>query len=150
MSAEEVGEIAPSVSNVNTRRTVEGRQARGKAPDIPIHERKNWLIHVHYIKKDFETCKVLIKELLTETGETCEYAIYVFGLISRQEGNVQLSLELFQKAVQLNPRNPENMKQMARSLFLLGRHKAALEAYSETQKLLPNDWVMPVYSAHQQ
>ena len=30
MSAQEVGEIAPSVSNVNTRRTVEGRQARGK------------------------------------------------------------------------------------------------------------------------
>ena len=28
------------------------------APDIPIHERKNWLIHLHYVRKDFETCKV--------------------------------------------------------------------------------------------
>lgn len=27
-------------------------------PDIPIHERKNWLIHLHYVRKDFETCKV--------------------------------------------------------------------------------------------
>ncbi len=28
------------------------------APEIPLFERKNWLIHLHYIRKDFETCKV--------------------------------------------------------------------------------------------
>jgi len=28
------------------------------APDIPIFERKNWLLHLHYVRKDFEACKV--------------------------------------------------------------------------------------------
>eukprot|EP00063_Salmo_salar_P008340 XP_013983175.1 PREDICTED: Bardet-Biedl syndrome 4 protein homolog isoform X2 [Salmo salar] len=29
-----------------------------KAPELPILERRNWLIHLHYIRKDYETCKV--------------------------------------------------------------------------------------------
>ena len=92
----------------------------------------------------FGTCvhlQVLIRELLAETDEACEYAIYVLGLIARQEGNVTFSLELFQKAMQLNPNSAENKKQLARSLFLLGKHKAALEAYTDTLTLSPNDWV---------
>ena len=28
------------------------------APEIPLFERQNWLIHLLYIRKDFETCKV--------------------------------------------------------------------------------------------
>lgn len=84
---------------------------------------------------------MLIRELLAETDETCEYALYVLGLIARQEGNVAFSLELFQKAMQLNPNSAENRKQLARSLFLLGKHKAALEAYTDTLSLSPNDWV---------
>lgn len=28
------------------------------APELPILERRNWLIHLHYIRKDYETCKV--------------------------------------------------------------------------------------------
>lgn len=28
------------------------------APELPILERRNWLIHLHYIRKDYDTCKV--------------------------------------------------------------------------------------------
>lgn len=28
------------------------------APELPIVERRNWLIHQHYIHKEYETCKV--------------------------------------------------------------------------------------------
>lgn len=28
------------------------------APELPIVERRNWLIHQHYILKDYDTCKV--------------------------------------------------------------------------------------------
>ena len=28
------------------------------APEIPLFDRQNWLIHLLYIRKDFETCKV--------------------------------------------------------------------------------------------
>ena len=59
----------------------------------------------------------------------CEYANYVQGLILRQEGKIQESLEQFQVCNILNPNSADNIKQMARSLFLLGRHKLAVEAY---------------------
>jgi Bardet-Biedl syndrome 4 protein len=119
----------------------EGRIVRGTRPhDIAVHERKNWLIHLHYIRKDFETCKVLIGELLEETEGMCEYAIYVLGLIKRQEGEISDSLELFQRAVSLNPSSAAAVKQVARSLFLLGKHKAALETYSEALTLSPQEW----------
>lgn len=72
-------EPEPSETSLSsgTRKGIEGRVVRGtkgmgvlykelppphcvSAPDIPIFERKNWLIHLHYIRKDFETCKVLL------------------------------------------------------------------------------------------
>uniref|UniRef100_A0A2I3GLR0 Uncharacterized protein n=1 Tax=Nomascus leucogenys TaxID=61853 RepID=A0A2I3GLR0_NOMLE len=48
-----------------------------KAPEFPILEKQNWLIHLHYIQKDYEACKAVIKEQLQETQGLCEYAIYV-------------------------------------------------------------------------
>uniref|UniRef100_A0A6Q2Y7G5 BBSome complex member BBS4 n=1 Tax=Esox lucius TaxID=8010 RepID=A0A6Q2Y7G5_ESOLU len=109
-------------------------------PELPIPERKNWLIHLHYIRKDYETCKDIIKEQLQETRGMCEYAIYVQALILRLEGQIQQSLELFQSCAILNPANPDNLKQVARSLFLLGKHKAAIEVYHEAGKLNDEDW----------
>ncbi|XP_013857041.1 BBSome complex member BBS4 [Austrofundulus limnaeus] len=111
-----------------------------KAPELPIVERRNWLIHQHYLHKDYETCKVIIKEQLQETSGMCEYAIYVQALILRLEGKIQQSLELFQSCAILNPNSSDNLKQVARSLFLLGKHKAAIEIYHEAAKLNEKDW----------
>ncbi|MGH0115363.1 UNVERIFIED_CONTAM: hypothetical protein FKN15_006791 [Acipenser sinensis] len=110
------------------------------APVLPIFERRNWLIHLHYIRKDYETCKAIIKEQLQESQGMCEYAVYVQALIFRLEGKIQESLELFQTCAILNPHSPDNLKQVARSLFLLGKHKAAIEVYNEAIKLNQNDW----------
>uniref|UniRef100_A0AAQ5Y0L8 BBSome complex member BBS4 n=1 Tax=Amphiprion ocellaris TaxID=80972 RepID=A0AAQ5Y0L8_AMPOC len=110
------------------------------APELPIVERRNWLIHQHYIRKDYETCKVIIKEQLQETNGMCEYAIYVQALILRLEGKIQQSLELFQSCAILNPSSTDNLKQVARSLFLLGKHKAAIEFYHEAARLNEKDW----------
>ncbi|XP_016110908.1 Bardet-Biedl syndrome 4 protein-like [Sinocyclocheilus grahami] len=112
-----------------------------KAPDLPILERRNWLIHLHYIRKDYETCKAIIKEQLHETQGMCEYAVYVQALIMRLEGKIQQSLELFQSCAILNPKSSDNLKQVARSLFLLGKHKAAIEVYNEAARLNQKDWV---------
>nr|KAF6483256.1 Bardet-Biedl syndrome 4 [Rousettus aegyptiacus] len=111
-----------------------------KAPEFPILEKQNWLIHLHYIRKDYEACKVVIKEQLQETQGLCEYAIYVQALIFRLEGNIQESLELFQTCAILSPQCADNLKQVARSLFLLGKHKAATEVYNEAAKLNQKDW----------
>lgn len=113
---------------------------RGKAPELPVYERKNWLIHLHFIRKEFDFCKSLITEQLKETQGMCEYALYVQALILRQEGQIQESLDLFQRTVQINPQSADNLKQVARSLFLLARHKAALEVYNEAAKLSSKDW----------
>ncbi|KAF3832921.1 hypothetical protein F7725_026586 [Dissostichus mawsoni] len=111
-----------------------------KAPELPIVERRNWLIHQHYIRKDYDTCKAIIKEQLQETNGMCEYAIYVQALILRLEGKIQPSLELFQSCAILNPSSTDNLKQVARSLFLLGKHKAAIEFYHEAARLNEKDW----------
>ncbi|XP_047395130.1 Bardet-Biedl syndrome 4 protein isoform X1 [Sciurus carolinensis] len=127
--------------------TVESQKPRQKkvvicslVPDFPILEKQNWLIHLHYIQKDYEACKAIIKEQLQETQGLCEYAIYVQALIFRLEGNIQESLELFQTCAILNPQCADNLKQVARSLFLLGKHKAATEVYNEAAKLNQKDW----------
>nr|XP_033776182.1 Bardet-Biedl syndrome 4 protein isoform X3 [Geotrypetes seraphini] len=110
------------------------------APELPILERRNWLIHLHYIRKDYETCKAVIKEQLHETKGMCEYAVYVQALIFRLEGKIQESLELFQTCAILSPQSVDNLKQVARSLFLLGKHKAAVEVYNEAARLNQKDW----------
>ncbi|CAJ0919685.1 unnamed protein product [Ranitomeya imitator] len=85
-------------------------------PELPILERRNWLIHLHYVHKDYEACKAAIKEQLQATEGVCEYAVYVQALILRLEGKIQESLELFQTCAILNPTSPDNLKQVARSL----------------------------------
>ncbi|NXH66966.1 BBS4 protein, partial [Hydrobates tethys] len=110
------------------------------APELPILERKNWLIYLLYVRRDYDECKAVIKEQLQESHGLCEYAVYVQALIFRLEGKIQESLELFQTCSILNPRSADNLKQVARSLFLLGKHKAAIEVYNEAAKLDEKDW----------
>ncbi|KAK3872538.1 hypothetical protein Pcinc_022383 [Petrolisthes cinctipes] len=112
-----------------------------KAPELQTVERRNWLIHLHYVRREFDMCKQLIREQLEETRGMCEYANYVQGLILRQEGKIQESFELFQLCNILNPSSVDNIKQMARALYLLGRHRLAVEAYLQAEdKLDKPDW----------
>ncbi|CAD7958041.1 unnamed protein product [Amoebophrya sp. A120] len=105
-----------------------------------LRERRNWLINMLYIRHEFDDCKELIEEQLKECQGMCEFAIYVKALIHRQEGKIQESLALFQAVTCLNPHNVLNLKQVGRSLYLLGNHKAAIDVYDEAQILSPDDW----------
>ncbi|CAN8016348.1 unnamed protein product [Ixodes persulcatus] len=120
------------------------------APEHPSLERKNWLIHLHYVRRDFNVCKTLIREMLTETKGTSEYALHIQGkstyehrfalsLILRHEGRISESMELFQSCALLNG-DTFNLKQVARSLYLLGRHKAAADIYEECVRQGSKDW----------
>ncbi len=86
------------------------------APELPTLERRNWLIHSHFVRGEHEVCKSVIRQQLEETRGMCEYANYVQGVILRQEGKIQESLEMFQICNILNPNSAEHIKQMARSL----------------------------------
>ena len=80
-------------------------------------DRWNWLLHTHYTRRDSESCRALIARLEQETNGLCEYAHYVRGLLLREEGRVQESVDSFQQCVLLNPNSVDNLKQVARSLY---------------------------------
>ncbi|KAK8769342.1 hypothetical protein V5799_014192 [Amblyomma americanum] len=91
------------------------RSRAKKAPEHQSIDRKNWLIHMHFVRREFDICKALIKEMLAETKGYCEYALYIQALILRHEGNISESLQVFQSCALLNG-DPSILKQVARSL----------------------------------
>ncbi|XP_034237387.1 Bardet-Biedl syndrome 4 protein homolog isoform X1 [Thrips palmi] len=128
-------------NGIPARSVPKSRQDSTKAPELQAVEGRNWLLHRHYSRKEFGICKILVQEELERTRGKHEYANYIQGLILRHEGKIQESLECFQICHSLNQRNVDNIKQVARSLFLLGLHNVALEAYLEAQQVSKTpDW----------
>ncbi|KYM93702.1 Bardet-Biedl syndrome 4 protein like protein, partial [Cyphomyrmex costatus] len=109
------------------------------APDIAAIESRNWLLHRHYTRHEYSACKLLIEqELMKSNGH--EYANYLKGLILRKEGKIQDSLDCFQTAYDVNSTNTDNIKQIAKSLLIMGSHKRAINAYAEAEKISVPDW----------
>jgi len=105
-----------------------------------LRQRQNWYIHLCYTSSEYALCLKAIEAELFATSGQSEYPLYVKGLICRHQGRIAESLTYFQGAVCLAPHNLCNLKGVARSLFLLGKHNAALDVYNETIKLGFNDW----------
>ena len=103
-------------------------------------ERSNWMIHSYFVRNEHDSALQLIDEQLRACSGMCEYALYVKGLIRRQQGLLPESLQLFQAALCLNPKSAANLKQVARSLALTGRHRAALGVYSAAAGFDAGDW----------
>lgn len=97
---------------------------------------RNWYVYTLYSRKEYDACLNAIEDQLKETGGLSAYPIFVKALIKRQRGAIQESLELFQAAACLKPHDPENLKQVGKSLHLLGKHAPAIEVYQEAQKIL--------------
>ncbi|XP_050450352.1 Bardet-Biedl syndrome 4 protein homolog isoform X3 [Cataglyphis hispanica] len=57
------------------------------------------------------------------------------GLILRKEGKIQDSLDCFQTAYNVNSTNVDNVKQIAKSLLIMGSHRRAIDAYTEAEKI---------------
>lgn len=57
----------------------------------------------------------------------------------RHQGRIEESLTTFQAALCLNPTNVNNLKQVGRSLYLLGKHKTALDVFEEAEQLNSED-----------
>lgn len=98
---------------------------------INLKEKFNWLIHVLFLRQEYDECSRIIDETLHESKGRSEYALYAKALILRVKGNIHESLELFKKCHMLNPTYIDYLKQFGRSLYLLGRHKAAVEVFDE-------------------
>ncbi|XP_076480150.1 Bardet-Biedl syndrome 4 isoform X2 [Bombus vancouverensis nearcticus] len=107
-----------------------------KALEISAIESNNWLLHRHYTRHEYKTCKILIDQELTRSNGYNEYANYLKGLILRREGKIQDSLSCFQAAYNVNSTNVNNVKQIAKSFLIMGSHKRAVDAYLEAEKIL--------------
>lgn len=104
-----------------------------------IRERQNWYIHLCYTRKDFAECLTVIEEQLRASNGQSEYPLYIKALILRQQGRIEESLTTFQAALCMNPQNVNNLKQVGRSLYLLGKHKTALDVFDEAERLSHDD-----------
>lgn len=104
-----------------------------------VREKLNSYIHMCYTKKDFPECLRRIDEQLRLTNGQSEYPLYIKALILRHQGRIEESLTTFQAALCLNPTNVNNLKQVGRSLYLLGKHKTALEVFEEADQLMTED-----------
>lgn len=100
---------------------------------------QNWYIHLLYTRKDFNECLKVIEGQLKACNGQSDYALYIKALILRQQGRIEESLTTFQAALCMNPLNVNNLKQVGRSLFLIGKHKTALDVLEEAEKLSPDD-----------
>ena len=103
------------------------------------------MIHILFIRQEFDDCLKLIGDMLDNAKEKSEYALFVKAMILRINGNIHESLEMFKKWHLLNPSNIDYLKQFGRSLYLLGRHKAAIDVYDEWLKIKENDWEIYYY-----
>ena len=104
-----------------------------------LRERNNSLIHMCYVRKDYVECMRLVEEQLRACSGQSEYPLYIRGLILRKQGRIDESLLSFQAALCLNPTNVNNLKQVGRSLYLLGKNKMALEVFEEAERMNSED-----------
>lgn len=61
-------------------------------PELPQLERRNWFIHLHFLRKEYDICKNLIEIQLKETQGMCEYALYIQGILYSLEINFRTTL----------------------------------------------------------
>jgi Bardet-Biedl syndrome 4 protein len=73
-------------------------------------ERLNWLIHILFLRQDWDESLRVIEAMLEESKGRSEYALYSKALILRVKGNIHESLELFKKCHLLNPTNIDYLK----------------------------------------
>ncbi len=66
--------------------------------------------------------------------------MYLRALIKRYQGDVNDSLDLLRKCFNFNDNNILIMKEIGKSLSLLGKHQMAIEIYEEILIRIDNDW----------
>ena len=105
----------------------------------------NWLLHALFLRQEYKECLTLIEKTLKDSDGHCEYATYLKALILRIKGQIHESLDLFKKCHLLDPANPDYLKQFGRSLYLIGRHKLAIDVFDDCLNFDPEDWEVYFY-----
>eukprot|EP00898_Chlorokybus_atmophyticus_P002464 jgi/Chlat1/3218/Chrsp22S03499 len=95
-------------------------------------------MHRLYVRGELDACLKLIEEACGPSPPSVP-VLLLSAHIRRRQGRVRQSLELFQRAAAVEPGEGAHLKQVARSLYLLGKHRAALAVYDEALALDEDD-----------
>jgi Bardet-Biedl syndrome 4 protein len=98
-------------------------------------EKYNWLLHIMYGRGEYDR----MQQFINLHSYKSAYMTYVQALIYREKGCINEALEYFQICFRENP-SVINMKQVAKSLVLLGRYRLAIDAYKDALIRTSNDW----------
>lgn len=107
-----------TVSNGSTRR-FSSRLSNHKhaivmpSPSTPIN--MNWLIYTFFSRQEFALCAAIIEKQLQKHVHKA-YAFFIKGLIARQRGDLTESLQCLQQAINAEPTNANNYKEIGRTL----------------------------------
>lgn len=107
-----------------------------KIIEVKCKESYNWLIHLHYIRGEYDLCHQRIKAI----NITSEYSYYLRGLIAlRSKGDVKSALNFFNQILSKN--NATFIKAIARCLMIWGKHNVVCDLIQENGlRIAPNDW----------
>ncbi|VDM96433.1 unnamed protein product [Thelazia callipaeda] len=132
----------------NLKQEIRGKYAVNiQKRELQCFDRKNFILHQHFIRRDFSACKALIKEMSDDYKCMSEYPFYVRGKIARIEGNFREALYWFEKARSLNPMNCTYLREIGRLHFLLGNHVKAAEIFLDAIKLDGKEWKLYYWRA---
>nr|CAD7448090.1 unnamed protein product [Timema bartmani] len=148
----EAGEY--SLTSTLCNRSEDGHEAGEYSlttPESPLLESRNWLIHIHYCRREFDVCRMYIQEELERSSRMAEYPNYIMGITDQAHGIVvsapgyELSSPRFDS--QLVPQvifpKVELSQKVSRVWYLLGRHRLAVEAYLEAEAVATKpDWAI--------
>ena len=113
-----------------------GPVASTKWPNDPsTFDKYNWLLHTMYGRGEYDR----IQQFIRVQSYKNSYMTYIQALVHRQEGRIVEALDQFQTCVVENP-SLVNIKQVAKSLALLGRYRVAIDAYKEALTRTTTDW----------
>ena len=101
--------------------------------------KRNHLIHSLFLREEDDLCLTIIEHQIKDTHNHCQYPLYIKGLILRKKGQLKDSLSYFQQINNFNPSSISNMKEMAKSYYLLGSHQLALNYYNKLSSIT-EDW----------
>ena len=101
---------------------------------------RNFMIYWYYAKGDLEKSQMHLDQWKAFTCENYEFGHWIQALIHRQNGRLSDSLKYFKLCHVLDSENPDFLKQIAKTLKLLGRFKIAFKVANDALQKAPNDW----------
>jgi Bardet-Biedl syndrome 4 protein len=82
----------------------------------------------------------LIDKYSKDSEFESNFATYLKALIKRYNGEINDSLDLLRKCYNYNENNVIIMKEIGKSMSLLGKHTMAIDIYDEILSRSENDW----------